>query len=133
MSRVPHRLDRRAFLGGLAAAAVPLLSPRAALAAPAGQAFKPYWVQNYVMAELYSGPDARATAFGHARLFSYFKVLEPQRGPRLYVLDPVANGTAWIAAAAVGPSGDPPEWYLKGGSSAVARLDIPARIAGGAN
>lgn len=134
MSRVPHRLDRRAFLGGLAAAAaVPLLPSRAALAAPAEQAFKPYWIQNFVIAELYSGPTPGATAFGHARLFSYFKVLEPQRGPRLYVLDPIANGTAWIAAAAVGPSGDPPEWYLKGGSSAVARLDIPARIAGGAN
>ena len=145
MSRVDRRLGRRTFLGALAAATLPLLPSRPVLAAPADQGFKPYWVQNFVEAELYSGPDPRAISFRRAKLFSYFKVLELQRGPRLYVLDPLADGTAWIAAVAVGPSGEPPESYLKTGSSITAAssstatssatptLDIPARIAGGAN
>lgn len=147
--------SRRAFLSLAAGAAlggalVPG-SARSALAAPASQAFRPYWVQNFVEAELWSGTDRRATVLGRAAPFSYFKVLQPQQGPRLYVENPLGGGTAWIAAAAIGPSGEPPAWYLAGqpnpeavaaapptpaAAPSVARpvaATRPGRIIGGAN
>jgi hypothetical protein len=92
--------------------------------------------------ELWSGPNARATSFGHVEPFSYFKVLEPQRGQRLHVLNPLNGGTAWIAAVAVGPSGEPPESYLRPpeppapavvAAAPVGALDLPGRVIGGAN
>jgi lipoprotein-anchoring transpeptidase ErfK/SrfK len=126
-------VSRRSFLGAaLGLMATPLL-PRGVLAAPAEQAFEPYWVQNHTETELWSGPDARATRFTRVKPFSYFKVLQPQRAPRLYVLDPLTEGTAWIAAAAVGPSGEPPESYFLKEPVAVGKLNLPGRIAGGAN
>ena len=115
------------MLGGVSAP--PL---RAAQAPPADGAFEPFWVQNHARAELWSGPDDAAISFGHVELFSYFKVLEPPQGPRLHVLNPLTEGTGWIDAAAVGPSGEPPEAYLRP-PAPVAALDLPGRVVGGVN
>lgn len=64
-----------------------------------------WWVQNHRSTELWSGPDSRAVSFGGVGQWSYFLVVEPQRGPRLHVLNPVTNNYAYIEAASVGPSG----------------------------
>ena len=138
VARRAPRFRRRPFIAMLASAAVPLLPLRPTLAAPSEQAFAPYWVQNHTPTELWSGPDDRATSFGPVKPFSYFKVLQPQRGARLYVLNPLTEGTAWIPAAAVGPSGEPPASYLAppppaAPTPAVGTLNVPGRIVGGAN
>ena len=136
MSRPVPRLRRRPFIAMLASAAAPLLPPRPVLAAPGQQPFTPYWVQNHTETELWSGPGRGAVSFGRVKPFSYFKVLQPQQGPRLYVLNPLTEGTAWIAAAAVGPSGEPPAAYLARPpppDPAAGTLNVPARIVGGAN
>jgi hypothetical protein len=87
------------------------------------------WVQNYRATELWSGPDEKAISFGWAPVFSYFKVMSAQDGPRIRVQNPLTNGVAFVAAKDVGPSGAPPEWYL----TQKSQLAIPARIVGGAN
>jgi len=142
------RSTRRSFLRLGLAVAAPLalgvsLRPSLALAAPDAQAFDPFWVQNFVRAELWSGPNARAASLGHAELFTYFKVLVPQRGPRLHVFNPLTDGTAWIPAAAVGPSGEPPAAYLNPPAPTptmaapaalpAGRVNLPGRVIGGAN
>ncbi len=118
------------------AAIVALVSPAAtpslaAQADPAG--FKPYWVQNHAETELWSAPDDKAISFGRVATFSYFHVLQPQRGARFNVLNPLTMGAAWIDAVAVGPSGEPPVGYGQKPPAAVAKLSLPARIVGGAN
>ncbi|HEV8633712.1 MAG TPA: hypothetical protein VG370_05655 [Chloroflexota bacterium] len=71
--------------------------------------FTPFWVQSHHPdAPLWSGPDERALVFGTRRQWSYFRVVGPQVGSRLYVLDVATTNYAWIDAAAVGPSGPPP-------------------------
>lgn len=117
----PHRLDARARGGApgrravraalrlvpLAfslAASIGLIGPAAA--DPAG--FEPYWVQNHRETMLWSGPDDRAIPFGPAPQWSYFQVVRPQQGLRLYVLVAASGNYAWIDAPAVGPSGPPP-------------------------
>src|SRR5215213_996321 len=87
------------------------------------------WVQNYRATELWSGPDEKAISFGWAPVFSYFKVMSAQDGPRIRVQNPLTNGVAFVTARDVGPSGAPPEWYL----TQKSQLAIPARIVGGAN
>ena len=143
MSRPARRLPIcfAALLAVLALAGASLLPPRAALAAPADQAFEPYWVQNFLKTELWSGPNARAVSFGHVEPFTYFKVLRPQQGPRLYVLNPLTEGTAWIAVVAVGPSGEPPESYFRPATTVAdppapaltGGIDLPGRVIGGVN
>ncbi len=138
MTRPAPRFRRRPFIAMLASAAVPLLPLNSALAAPGEQAFAPYWVQNHTPTELWSGPDNRATSFGSVKAFSYFKVLQPQAGPRLYVQNPLNEGTAWISAATVGPSGEPPAAYFAPPpppepAVAVRTPSRPGRIIGGAN
>jgi hypothetical protein len=110
-----------------------LFSVPVAAAAPDEQAFKPYWVQNHTEAELWSSSDEKAETFGRVAPFSYFQVLQPQKGRRLYVQNPRNGGAAWIDADKVGPSGDPPAWYLAKEPVPVANLDLPSRIIGGAN
>lgn len=87
------------------------------------------WVQNHKPTELWSGPDDKAVSFGTAAAFSYFRVLNPQDGSRIRVRNPLTNGIAYINAKDVGPSGDPPDWYLAQ-KDQTATL---ARIVGGAN
>lgn len=82
------------------------------LAATAGvdsaSAFDPRWVQNHREADLWSGPDANAVSFGRAPQWSYFQVVGPQQGARVYVWNPRTKNYAFIDASAIGPSGAPP-------------------------
>ncbi len=110
--------------------APPTLTGAAAQTLPSE--FVPYWVQNHAETDLWSSPDEGAISFERARPFSYFHVLQPQRGKRLNVLNPLTMGTAWIDADAVGPSGPPPAGYGRREQS-VKVLNLPGRIVGGAN
>ncbi len=80
----------------------------ATLSANPVEAFDPRWVQNYRETELWSGPDPGAVSFGRVPQWSYFLMVVPQQGPRLYVWNPTTRNYAYIDAAAVGPSGAPP-------------------------
>lgn len=131
-----------ASLAMLALVAAPLSLPSVALAAPPGQAFQPFWVQSFLKTELWSGPDSKAESFGYVEAGSYFKVLQPQQGSRYYVENPLSEGTAWIGAAAVSASGEPPEsYFVRPAPAAVATavpasrgsVDLPGRVVGGAN
>ncbi|MFN0071281.1 MAG: L,D-transpeptidase [Chloroflexota bacterium] len=99
-------------------------------ASASAQTFRPYWVQTHSPTELWSGADAKATSFGPIRTWSYLEVLTPQQGPRLYVKNPLSEGTAWVDANMAGPSGSPPEAYLKTGIIVTRTLNLPARAVG---
>ncbi len=70
--------------------------------------YDPWWVQNHRETQLWSGPDPNAVSFGSVPQWSYFQVVAPQKGTRLYVRNPANNGYAYVDAAAVGPSPPPP-------------------------
>jgi hypothetical protein len=132
MSRPAFRSRRTLLQAALAVTATGLLRPIPALAAEEGDgqpAFKPFWVQNVKETDLWSGVDDKAKSFGTMAPFSYFQVLEPQKGPRLRVRNPIGNGIGYINASDVGPSGAPPEDYVL----LRTKVAIPARIVGGAN
>ncbi|MHB1160664.1 MAG: L,D-transpeptidase [Chloroflexota bacterium] len=80
------------------------------LSLPAGRssAFETWWVQTHRETRLWSGPDAQAIPFGQLAQWSYLQVVAPQRGSRLYVLNPLTGGHAYVDATAVGPSAPPP-------------------------
>lgn len=74
--------------------------------------FRPYWVKNHRVAEMWSGQvrQSGVVSFGEtSQQFCVFRVEQPQDGPRLYVLNPYSGGHFWIDADAVGPiSAEPP-------------------------
>ncbi|HEX3247156.1 MAG TPA: L,D-transpeptidase [Chloroflexota bacterium] len=94
------------------------------------QDFQPYWVQTHSPTELWSAADSKAKSFGPLRTWSYLQVLTPQKGDRLYVKNPLTDGTAWVDAKKVGPSGDPPEAYLKTGLINAKPVNLPGRAVG---
>ncbi len=99
-------MDRRALGVRLAVA---LLALVAYLLWPEpAAAFESWWVQNHQETELWSGPDSRAVSFGRVPQWSYFQVVAPQNGPRLFVFNPMTDNYAYIDASAVGPSGRAP-------------------------
>jgi hypothetical protein len=70
-----------------------------------------FWVENYRLTEMWSGPagDDGVVSFGTtSSQFCSFLVVRPQDNPRLYVLNPYSNNYLWIDAEAVGPV-PPPE------------------------
>ena len=72
--------------------------------------FVPFWVRNHRMTELWSGRAGSpgVVSFGRtSERFCTFRVVRPQDGARLYVLNPYTANYAWIDAAAVGPVGEP--------------------------
>lgn len=73
-----------------------------------GPATPSEWVANFVPTKLWSAPDSSGLSLGEADPGSFFKQLEPQRGPRLKVQDAITGGQVYIEAAAVGPVGGPP-------------------------
>jgi hypothetical protein len=79
-----------------------------ALLPRAGYGFEPWWVQTHAETQLWSGPDEGALSFGRLPQWSYLKVVTPQSGPRLYVLNPATQNYAYVDAHAVGPSSAPP-------------------------
>ncbi len=59
--------------------------------------------------QLHSSFDpATSTVFGTAKQFSYLRVLNPQIGSRLFVLNPETDKYAYVNARDLGPSGPPP-------------------------
>ena len=68
-------------------------------------------------------------SFGTVPAFSYFRQLGQQEGSRIRIQNPLTNGVAYVTAKDVGPSGEPPEWYL----AQKNQTSQPARIIGGAN
>lgn len=116
------------------AQAVPPTQP-----APAGQPTRPepqqpageFWVQNFEITELWSGPNDAAIAFGWLRKFSYLRV-ERWEAARLYVFNPRSQNFAYVNAAVVGPSGPPPSDYLEP-LRTLATLNLPGRLIGRVN
>lgn len=96
----------------LSISGVPLATPmlqQSASTVGSGSApvFHPFWVENFRVTALWSGPDEQAESFGDVPQFSSFLVVKRQQGPRLYVLNPLTHNYAYIDADAVGPSGPP--------------------------
>lgn len=89
------------------AAATYLAGLPAAAPVPTAHAFEPFWVQTHSPTQLWSGPDAGAVSFGPVPQWSYFLVVAPQTGPRLYVKNQLTNNHAYLDASAVGPSPPP--------------------------
>ena len=69
--------------------------------------FQPFWVENFRVTPLWSGPDGRAVSFGLEAQFSSFLVVRPQAGRRLYVFNPRTRNYAYLDAKDAGPSGPP--------------------------
>ncbi|MBV8086975.1 MAG: N-acetylmuramoyl-L-alanine amidase [Chloroflexi bacterium] len=67
------------------------------------------WVQTFMPAPLLSGADANAQQFTVLPAFRYLRVLG-QQADFLYVLNPDTQGTAYVPAGKVGPSGPPPDF-----------------------
>lgn len=76
--------------------------------APAPVPIQGGWVASFSPAQLWTAPEPGAILLGEADAGSFFKVLEPQKGPRLKVQDPITSGEAFIEAKSVGPVGGPP-------------------------
>jgi lipoprotein-anchoring transpeptidase ErfK/SrfK len=66
------------------------------------------WVQALTPIPLWSGPDDQALQLATATRWDYFLIVQPQTGPRLYVMVARTNDYAWVDALSVGPSGPPP-------------------------
>ncbi|HEV7214559.1 MAG TPA: LysM peptidoglycan-binding domain-containing protein, partial [Chloroflexota bacterium] len=69
--------------------------------------FQPFWVETTRATALLSGPSDPAASFGTLGQWSPLLVLAPQDSLRFYVRNPASGGTAFVDAAAVGPSGPP--------------------------
>ncbi|HVC34181.1 MAG TPA: L,D-transpeptidase family protein [Chloroflexota bacterium] len=105
------RVSRRQLgVGGAAAVGLFLVAPFAAIAAT--RTFRPWWVQNFQVTHLWSGPDSSAVDYGLIPRWSYLDVVAPQRGARLFVYVPWTKNVAYVDAAAVGPSGPPPPGWM---------------------
>ncbi|MGI9146355.1 MAG: L,D-transpeptidase [Chloroflexota bacterium] len=76
------------------------------------------WVQALSPLPLWSGPDDNAVQFGTAARWDYFLLVQPQTGPRLYVLVARSKNYAWVDVLSVGPSGQPPPGWPPAGQVA---------------
>ncbi len=96
--------------------------------APSPPSFVPFWVKNHRPTEMWSGQAGQVgvISFGTtSSQFCSFQVVEPQNGPRLYVLNPYSKNYFWIDADAVGPISEPPR--RASGACARRRRDATAR------
>jgi hypothetical protein len=75
----------------------------------AASPFQPFWVENFITTELWSGPDSDAVSFGTQPQFSHFLVVRPQTSSRLFAYVSSTHNYAFVDAKAVGPSGPPME------------------------
>jgi hypothetical protein len=66
------------------------------------------WVAAFLPARLWASAASGAVLLGEADQGSFFKVLEPQKGDRIKIEDPLTSGQAYVEAKAVGPVGGPP-------------------------
>jgi hypothetical protein len=80
----------------------------AAKVGPSGPppSFEPFWVENFAPTGVWSGP-AGGIRFGTAPRWSFFQVVAPQDGPRLFVKVAATGNVAYVDAKDVGPSGPP--------------------------
>lgn len=108
-SRLPVTEPASQTTGSVTANAVgPAGPPPAGYTPPPAQPpFTPFWVETTQATPLSSGPSDPSTTFETLAQWSPLLVLAPQDGARLYVRDPATGGTAYVQAAAVGPSGPP--------------------------
>ena len=123
-----------------ASAPAPSPVPANAAAPPSAPAVgAPFWVSNHSPAPLWSGSEEKALPLGVAEPGHWFKVLEPQRGPRLRVLERLAEKEMFVDASAVGPVGEPSgpavlgKWWGKVGSNGInvrAAPDTRSKIIG---
>ncbi len=92
-----------------APSASPVASPVPATSgsAPASASSAPLWVSNHSPAPLWTGSGDKALPLGVAEPGHWFKVVEPQRGPRLRVVERLADKEMYVDASAVGPVGEP--------------------------
>lgn len=119
-----RRLLSRLARGLLAGGAILATGPSRALAQP----FEPFWVQAHVFTELWSGPDRTALSFGIVPRWSYFTVVAPGPGARLYVWSPYSGNYAYVDASAVGPVGPPPAEALARPLSRWIANDLPTTL-----
>jgi N-acetylmuramoyl-L-alanine amidase len=68
--------------------------------------FQPFWVKNFTPTGVWSAPSG-GVEFGVAPRWSWFQVLQPQDGPRLFVRVRATGNVAYIDAKDVGPVGPP--------------------------
>ncbi|MFN8524373.1 MAG: hypothetical protein U0821_14840 [Chloroflexota bacterium] len=74
-------------------------------------AFKPFWVKNHRITEMWSGSgeDKAAVSFGAtSHQFCSFLVVRPENHGRLYVLNLATRNYHWIDSDAVGPAPSEP-------------------------
>jgi hypothetical protein len=85
----------------------------------------PFWVSNFAPAPLWTGADEKSLPLGVAEPGHWFKVVEPQKGQRLKVVERVAEKEMYVDAASVGPVGDPTgppvlaKWWGKVGADGI--------------
>jgi N-acetylmuramoyl-L-alanine amidase len=68
--------------------------------------FKPFWVENFAPTGVWSAADG-GMQFGTAARWSFFQVVQPQEGSRLFVRVAATGNVAYVDARDVGPSGAP--------------------------
>jgi N-acetylmuramoyl-L-alanine amidase len=68
--------------------------------------FRPFWVKNFKPSAVWSAP-AGGVQFGVAPRWSWFQVVKPQDGPRLFVRVRSTGNVAYVDAKDVGPVGPP--------------------------
>jgi N-acetylmuramoyl-L-alanine amidase len=80
----------------------------AAKVGPSGPppSFQPFWVKNFAPTAVWSAPDG-GTRFGVAPQWSYFQVVQPQDGSRLFVRVAATGNVAYVDAKDVGPVAPP--------------------------
>jgi len=97
--------------------------------AAVGDDFIPFWIQTYLPTNLWSGTDPSAVDFGPVPQFSYFRVVVPQSGPRLFVYNPLTMNYAYLDASVAGPSGPfvrPLSLQRKTGGEVVLQTELAA-------
>jgi len=86
-------------------------APPTALPTPSPAPFTAFWVKNFKVTDMWSGPAGQpgVISFGvTSQQFCSFQVVRPQDDSRLYVLNPYSHDYFWIDADAVGPVPDAP-------------------------
>ncbi len=70
------------------------------------------WVATHSPTDIWAGPEVDADSFGPIRVGLPLRVLAPQQGARLMVLNPLTDNIGWVDASAVGPIPTPTDEQL---------------------
>jgi lipoprotein-anchoring transpeptidase ErfK/SrfK len=71
------------------------------------QLFRPFWIANHTLAQLWATPNEGSASLGEIAPFSKMLVLSPAAGQRYYVQDGRTERLGYVDTALIGPS-DPP-------------------------